>query len=93
MQETIVKPERQRKIWRSGWFVLGLLLAVAFGLYTDGGAMVYADATTLRNVGIPAGDGMLMRFPVDDAIAEQWASYGANVTGVQASAAFRDDTD
>ena len=66
---------------------------VAFGLYTDGGAMVYADATTLRNVGVPAGDGMLMRFPVDDAIAEQWASYGANVTGVQASAAFRDDTD
>ena len=33
MQETIVKPERQRKIWRSGWFVLGLLLAVAFALY------------------------------------------------------------
>ena len=33
MQETIVKPERQRNIWRSGWFALGLLLAVAFALY------------------------------------------------------------
>ena len=66
---------------------------VAFALYTDGGAMVYANAMTLRNVGIPAGDGMLIRFPVEDAIAEQWTSYGANITGVQVSASFRNDAD
>ena len=66
---------------------------VAFALYTDGGAMVYADGMTLRNVGLPAGETMLMRFPVDDAIAEQWTTYGANITGVQVNASFSSGTD
>ena len=33
MQETIARNERQRNIWRSGWFVLAAALAVAFSLY------------------------------------------------------------
>jgi len=66
---------------------------VAFALYTDGGAMVYADGMTLRNVGLPAGETMLMRFPVDDAITEQWTTYGANITGVQVNASFSSGTD
>lgn len=67
--------------------------AVTFGLYTDGGAMVYADGVTLRNVGIPAGGEVIVRFPVDDTIAEQWHSYGANITQAKAIASFRDGTD
>lgn len=66
---------------------------IAFGLYTDGGAMVYADGSTLRNVGIPAGNSMLMRFPVDDEIVAQWDTYGANVTQANVSACFRNDSD
>ena len=66
---------------------------IAFGLYTDGGAMVYADGSTLRNIGIPAGDSMLMRFPVDEEIVAQWDTYGANVTQANVSACFRNDAD
>lgn len=66
---------------------------ITFGLYTDGGAMVYADGMNLRNVGVPAGGSMILRFPVDDEIAEQWNSYGANITQVQVNASFRDGTD
>lgn len=66
---------------------------VAFGLYTDGGAMVYADGLTLRNVGLPAGETMLLRFPIDDAIAEQWRSFGANITGAHVNASFSSGAD
>lgn len=67
--------------------------AITFGLYTDGGAMVYADGIVLSGVGIPAGGSLLMRFEVDDAIVEQWDTYGANVTSAHAVASFRDGTD
>ena len=66
---------------------------VSFGLYTDGGAMVYADGLTLYNVGIPAGETLRMYFDVDDEISEQWNTYGANVTQVHAVGSFRDGTD
>lgn len=66
---------------------------ITFGLYTDGGALVYADGATLRNVGIPAGGSLLMRFQIDDALAEQWNSYGANIADARAIASFRDGTD
>lgn len=66
---------------------------VSFGLYTDSGAMVYADGLTLFNVGIPAGQTLNIRFDVNDEISDQWNTYGANVTGVHAVGAFRDGTD
>lgn len=66
---------------------------IAFGLYTDGGAMVYADGITLNNVAVPAGETMRMRFDVDDEISGQWSTYGANVTDVRALGSFRDGTD
>lgn len=66
---------------------------VAFGLYTDGGAMVYADGLTLYNVGIPAGQTLRMCFDVDEEISGQWDTYGANVNQVQAVGSFRDGTD
>lgn len=66
---------------------------IAFGLYTDGGVMVYADGTTQRNVGIPAGGTMLMRFPLEDAVVEQWDAYGANIAEARVTASFRNDTD
>ena len=67
--------------------------AVTFGLYTDSGAMVYADGMTLRSIGIPDGGTVYVRFPVDDALCEQWQSYGANITEARACASFRDGTD
>jgi len=66
---------------------------VAFGLYTDAGAMVYADGLTLFNVGIPAGETLNVRFDVDEEISDQWNTYGANVTDVRAMGSFRDGTD
>ena len=45
--------------------------------------MVYADGTTLQDVGIPAGGTVLVRFDVDEAFVTQWQSYGAMPTQVQ----------
>ncbi len=66
---------------------------IAFGLYIEGGQMVYAGGTTLENVGIPAGDTVLMRFDVEPEIVEQWRGYGAMPTAVQASALYHVDVD
>lgn len=67
--------------------------SVAFGLYTDAGQMIYADGVLLKEIGIPAGGSTLVRFVIDGALTQQWESYGAKVTGVQATAAFRDSDD
>ena len=66
---------------------------VAIGLYTESGAMIYSDGTTLQDVGIPAGGTMLVRFDVDDAFVNQWQSYGAMPTQVNTNASFRRDED
>ncbi len=66
---------------------------VAIGLYTDSGAMLYSDGTTLQDVGIPAGGTVLVRFDVDEAFVAQWQSYGAMPTQVHTNAAFRHDED
>lgn len=68
---------------------------VAFGLYTESGAMLYADGATLKGVGIPAGGTMLARFYVDDVILGQWLQAGESFAPVEArvNAAFRNDED
>lgn len=67
--------------------------AITFGLYADGGVMVYADGVTLHNVGIPAGQTLRMRFAVDDEIVAQWDAYGANIAEARAISSFRDGSD
>jgi len=67
--------------------------AVAFGLYTDGGQMVYADGMNLKDMGIPAGGKVLARFDVDDALVEQWRSYNALPAHVRTNAMFRNNED
>ena len=66
---------------------------VAFGLYTDTNKLVYADGTTLKDVGIPAGGTVLVRFDIDSAFIGQWKSYNAMPTQAMVSAAFRNDED
>lgn len=66
---------------------------VAFGLYTDGGSMIYADGRTLSDVGIPAGGTTLVRFDLDELFIEQWMSYGAAPSKVRATAMFRSNDD
>lgn len=66
---------------------------VAFGLYTDGGTMIYADGRTLQGVGVPAGEKVLVRFEVDELFVRQWKSYGAEPGSVRATAMFRDGDD
>lgn len=73
--------------------LLALEPTVAFGLYTDGGAMVYADGRLLQGIAIPAGNTMVVRFCVDSALVKQWKQYGANITEARANAAFRVDED
>lgn len=67
--------------------------SIAIGLYTEGGAMIYADGVVLQDVGIPAGGTTLVRFRVDDALVEQWEGYGAAPASAQAQALFRNDAD
>lgn len=66
---------------------------VAFGLYTEGGDLLYADGRTLQSVGIPAGQTMLVRFYVDNAFVNQWRGYNAMPASARVNASFRADED
>lgn len=66
---------------------------VAFGLYTEGGDLLYADGRTLQSVGIPAGQTMLVRFYVDNAFVNQWRDYNAMPASARVNASFRADED
>lgn len=66
---------------------------VAFGLYTQTGGMIYADGMTLKDVGVPAGGSVLVRFYVDEMFVNQWAEFGAAPDHVKVNAAFRADSD
>ena len=66
---------------------------VAMGLYTESGAMIYADGVTLRDVGIPAGGSVLLRFGVDEAFVNQWKGAGFMPAEARATASFRSDDD
>jgi len=66
---------------------------VAFGLYTEGGDLLYADGRTLQGVGIPAGETMLVRFLVDNAFVNQWSGYNALPSSARVKASFRADED
>ena len=66
---------------------------IAFGLYTESGALIYANGQTLKNVGIPGGDSVYVRFEVDELFARQWSAYGAEPAQVRATAMFRSNDD
>ena len=66
---------------------------LAFALYTQSGNMIYADGTTLKDVGIPVGGTILLRFPVEDELVKQWDSYGMRAPEVRVTAPFRHDED
>ncbi len=67
--------------------------SVSFGLYTEGGSMVYADGMTLPGVGIPAGSTMLLRFNVENVFTDQWRSAGFMPNEVRVNATYRNDED
>ena len=64
---------------------------VAYGLYTDGGSMIYADGRTIQGVGIPAGGSLVVRFTVDSVFVQQWKQYGVSIAEARVNAAFRMD--
>ncbi len=66
---------------------------VAFGMYTDEGSMIYADGTMLKNVGVPAGGTVMVRFDIDELFTQQWNSYGAQPSEARAQAMFRSNDD
>ncbi|MDO5377604.1 MAG: hypothetical protein Q4G52_04635 [Clostridia bacterium] len=66
---------------------------VAFGLYTDEGAMIYADGVTLKDVGIPAGGTTLVRFRIDEVFVKQWEGYGVKPAEARVNASFGTDDD
>ena len=66
---------------------------ISFGLYTDAGQMIYADGTTLKGVGIPAGGTVLVRFNVEEAFVSQWNNYGVTPTQAHVNASFRTESD
>ena len=66
---------------------------IVVGLYTDEGQLLYCDGRNLKDVGVPAGGKVLVRFAVEPTLVEQWTSYGALPTQVQAGAMFRTGSD
>lgn len=67
--------------------------SAAFGLYTDAGQMVCADGMRLQDIGIPAGGSVMVRFDIEEELAQQWRSYDALPTQVRASAMFSANED
>lgn len=67
--------------------------SVSFGLYTEGGQMIYADGRMLTGVGIPAGGTVLVRFDVDAAFVSQWQAYSAMPMQAHVNASFRLNSD
>lgn len=66
---------------------------ISLGLYVPSGAMIYADGVTLQHVGVPAGQTVLTRFPVDSVFVQQWKTYNALPNEARVSAVFRMDED
>lgn len=66
---------------------------ISIGLYTLSGVMIYADGVTLQHVGVPAGQTVLTRFPVDSVFVEQWKTYNALPDEARVSAVFRTNED
>ena len=67
--------------------------ALAIGLYTDAGQLLYADGRSLKDVGMTAGGQLLVRFEVEPMLVQQWMDYGALPTQVGAYAMFRTGSD
>ena len=66
---------------------------ISLGLYTHSGVLIYADGVTLQHVGVPAGQTVLTRFPVDSMFVQQWKTYNALPDEARVSAVFRMDED
>ena len=65
----------------------------AFGLFTEGGSLLYSDGRALENVGVPPGAEAVVRFDITPALLERWAEFGAEPAEVRASCAFGGDDD
>lgn len=61
---------------------------VAFGLYSSGGALLYADGRTLESVGILPGNSVVVRFDVARGFTDHWQEYGVSPDEVRAVASF-----
>lgn len=77
----------------NGTDLLAFEPTIAFGLYTDSGAMIYADGRTIQGVGIPAGGTIVVRFSVDSVFVNQWKQYGVSIAEARVNAVFRVDED
>lgn len=66
---------------------------IAFGLYTEGGQLLYTNGRSLQNVGVPVGGTMLIKFPLESVFVNQWTSYGFAPAQAQVIGAFRQDDD
>ena len=55
--------------------------------------MIYADAITLDDVGVLAGEGMGVRFHISSILNAQWHDYGAYPAEVRIQATYRDEQD
>lgn len=60
--------------------------SVAFGLYDHSGKLIYVDAMTQFDMGVPAGQSFIMTFSIDDSFKETWAAQGIEPAKVEAIA-------
>ena len=60
--------------------------SVAFGLYDEAGRLIYVDAMTQFDMGVPAGESFIMTFTIDDAFRAVWDAQGVAPARVEAVA-------
>lgn len=66
---------------------------ITYGLFTEGGTLVYAGGRKLDDITIPAGQTIGVSFEVEASFVTQWIAYGAKPTQVQVNAVFRNNED
>lgn len=60
--------------------------SVALGIYDTAGKLLYVDAMTQFEMGVPAGQSFIMTFTIDDAFKAAWDAQGVSPERVEAIA-------
>ncbi len=66
---------------------------LAFGLYTDGGSLIFTGGTGFEDICIPSGSTIEKKYYVGSDLINKWNEYGAKPAEVHVTCCYRNDTD
>ncbi|MBQ9010482.1 MAG: hypothetical protein IJ088_14315 [Clostridia bacterium] len=104
VENNMLRAEMHIERMETGGYIMACTLAndeaetawnpqVTFGLYTDGGSLLYADGQSLDNIGISGGNQLELRFMINPQIVAQWGGYGVEPAEVRVKGYYRQESD